>query len=175
MSITITDDYLAGFVDGEGSFYIGIVPAPETKMGWQVIHFFKVSQNPSGKAVLDLLKKRIQGGYVKPNHQKSEDDHSLAFVVRDFKTLYNSVIPFFKDTVIIKKKELQRFSDVLELVKAGKHLNKDGIKQILDIAYSMNTQKRRYSKEYIMKDIASRIPTDYTPDIVVPISATLKI
>jgi hypothetical protein len=37
-------------------FYVGVVPSSETKSGWQVIYFFKVSQNPSGKFVLDFLK-----------------------------------------------------------------------------------------------------------------------
>ena len=39
MQNSISDDYLLGFVEGEGMFYIGIVPSPETKTGWQVIYF----------------------------------------------------------------------------------------------------------------------------------------
>ena len=167
MSIKISDDYLAGFIDGEGSFYIGVVPSEEAKLGWQVIHFFKVSQNPSGKVILDFLKKKIQGGYVRPNHKASNDDKSLAYVVRDFDTLYNKVIPFLVDTIDIKQKELIKFKKVLELVKAGRHLNINGMKEILDISYSMNTKKRKYHKEFIIQDMKSRIPTDYTPDTAV--------
>ena len=32
---------------------------------------------------------------------------------------------------------------------AKRHLTKQGFKEIVDIAYSMNTQKRRLTKEYI--------------------------
>ena len=41
----LSDDYLIGFTEGEGMFYIGIVRSLETKTGWQVIYFLKVSQN----------------------------------------------------------------------------------------------------------------------------------
>ncbi len=159
----ITKEYLAGFVDGEGCFYIGVVPAPETKFRWQVIHFFKVSQNPKGKIVLDTLKKTLRSGSIRSNHSDS-DDSSLAYVVRDLTSLDEKVIPFFKDTLVIKKQECAKFARVIELVKHKKHLTLSGLKEILDIAYSMNTHKRKWTQEYILNDIASRIPTDYTPD-----------
>ncbi len=41
MSLLSADGYLVGFVEGEGMFYIGIVPSKETKSGWQVIYFLK--------------------------------------------------------------------------------------------------------------------------------------
>ena len=159
----ITNEYLAGFVDGEGSFYIGVVPSTETKSHWQVIHFFKVSQNPKGRIVLDTLKKKLGTGSIRPNH-KDSDDKSLAFVIRDLKSLDEQVIPFFKELLVIKRHELEQFTRVIELVKRKAHLTKSGIKEILDIAYSMNTQKRKWTKQHILNDISSRIPTDYTPD-----------
>ena len=88
----------------------------------------------------------------------------MAFVIRDFKSLDEKVIPFFSGSLVIKKQELEKFSKVINLVKQKEHLSISGIKEILDIAYSMNTQKRKWTKEYILNDISSRIPTDYTPD-----------
>ena len=60
----LSDDYLVGFVEGEGMFYIGIVPSRETKSGWQVIHFFKVSQNPIGVEVLKYFLTKFLCGYI---------------------------------------------------------------------------------------------------------------
>lgn len=148
--LKISDDYLRGFVDGEGMFYVGVVPSSETKSGWQVIYFFKVSQNPSGKFVLDFLKKRLDCGYIKQNSKADLTDKSLAFVVRDFRDLVEKVIPFFDKKLFIKRKNFEKFKKVLEIVKEGKHLSKEGLAQILDLAYSMNTQKRKFSKEYIL-------------------------
>jgi len=149
--IKLSDDYLAGFVEGEGMFYIGIVPSPETKNGWQVIYFFKVSQNPSGKMVLDYFKERLDCGYIKANSQSDLTDKSLAFVVRNYSDLRDKVIPFFKEKLIIKKENFKKFQQVLQLVGEGKHLTKEGLSKIIDIAYLMNTGKRKFPKEYILK------------------------
>jgi len=151
MSIKVSDDYLVGFVEGEGMFYIGVVPSKETKTGWQVIYFFKVSQNPSGKVVLDQLKQRLGCGYIKMNSQTDLTDKSLAYVVRDLPSLMEKIIPFFEDKLVIKRSNFDKFKKVLELVYKKDHLFKNGIKEILDIAYSMNTQKRRVGKEEILK------------------------
>jgi hypothetical protein len=146
-----SDDYFVGFVEGEGMFYIGIVPSKETKSGWQVIYFFKVSQNPIGKVVLDALKKRLDCGYIKQNNKNDEIDKSLALVVRNFNDLKYKVLPFFKDKLIIKRKNFNTFEKVLNLVEEGKHLNKEGLSEIIDLAYLMNTGKRKLTKKYILE------------------------
>lgn len=150
-SQSISNDYLAGFVEGEGCFYIGIVKSPETKTGWQVVHFFKVSQNPEGKIVLDTLKKRLDCGYIKMNSQKDLTDKSLAFVVRDLPSLKAKVIPFFQGKLFTKKKEdFEKFCQTVKLVEEGKHLTRKGMQKILEIAYSMNTGKRKFCKNEIL-------------------------
>lgn len=150
--LRVSDDYLIGFIEGEGMFYVGVVPSKETKTGWQVIHLFKVSQNPSGKVILDHIKKRLQCGYVKPNYKGNQSkDKSLAFVVRDLSSLHTKVIPFLEGKLIIKRKNFESFKKVINLVVQKRHLSKLGMKQILDIAYNMNTAKRRVTKNKILQ------------------------
>lgn len=151
MHKSLSDDYLVGFVEGEGMFYIGIVPSKETKTGWQVIHFFKVSQNPSGLGVLSYFVKRFGCGYIKANSKTDFTDKSLAYVVRDFKSLKNIIIPFFESKLVIKKDVFGKFKRVINLMDEKNHLTKEGISEILDVAYSMNTGKRRVLKEEILK------------------------
>lgn len=147
----VSNDYLIGFVEGEGMFYIGIVPSKETKTGWQVIYFFKVSQNPNGRMVLEEFQKRLGCGYIKSNSQTDLTDRSLAYVVRDLSNLRDRVIPFFDGKLFIKRDAFEKFKKVIKLVDQKKHFTKEGMKQILSIAYSMNTQKRRVLMEEILK------------------------
>lgn len=147
----VTDDYIVGFTEGEGMFYIGIVPSSETKTGWQVIYFFKVSQNPVGRQVLLALKDRFGCGYVKENSKSDSSDKSLAYVVRDLKSLTSSIIPFFDDKLIIKKDAFLKFVQVIRLVNEKKHFTYEGMKQVSAIAYSMNTKKRKVSIEQILQ------------------------
>ncbi len=151
MSFNISDDYIVGFVEGEGMFYIGIVPSRETKTGWQVIYFLKVSQNPIGKMVLEQIKTRLACGYIKANSLTDKTDRSLAYVVRDLPSIKDKVIPFFEGKLIIKDDAFKKFKQVIELVLQKRHLTSEGITQILDIAYSMNTQKRRVEKKLILE------------------------
>lgn len=150
MALNISDDYLYGFIDGEGSFYIGIVPSRETKSGWQVIHFFSVSQNPKGKVVLDYLKKRLQCGYVKPNASRHSSDKSLVFSVRDLSSLSKKVLPFLRGKLMVKRKAAEQFEMVIKMVEEKKHLSKEGMKQVIDTAYSMNTGKRKVPADEIL-------------------------
>ena len=149
--VQLSDDYLVGFVEGEGMFYIGIVPSRETKSGWQVIHFFKVSQNPVGIDVLNYFLHRFGCGYIKENSKRDATDKSLAYVVRDFRSLKDVIIPFFESKLVIKKDAFEKFKKVVEMIGKRKHLDLKGISVILDIAYSMNTGKRKVLKELILR------------------------
>ena len=148
----ISDDYLVGFTEGEGMFYVGIVPSKETKTHWQVIYFLKVSQNPAGIEVLNHFKNRLGCGYIKQNSQTDSTDKSLAYVVRDLPSLRDKIIPFFEGKLVIKKDAFEKFKQVLELVEEKQHFTVSGMTKILEIAYSMNTQKRRVSKDSILED-----------------------
>ena len=149
--MSLSDDYLIGFTEGEGMFYVGIVPSKETRTHWQVIYFFKVSQNPIGLQVLNQFKERLGCGYIKQNSQTDITDKSLAYVVRDFPSLRDKVIPFFEGKLLIKKDAFEKFKQVLILVEEKQHFTVSGITKILDIAYSMNTQKRKVEKQIILK------------------------
>ena len=39
------DAYLAGFVDGEGTFHVAVCRNASTTLGWQLVPEFHVSQN----------------------------------------------------------------------------------------------------------------------------------
>ena len=137
-------------------FYVGVVPARGTsrnKSGWQIIYFLKVSQNPKGKIVLDYFKKRLGCGYLKANANSNSRDNTLAYVVRDLPSIRDKIIPFFDNKLIVKKNDFIKFKKVIELVSEKKHLTKQGLVKIIDLAYSMNSQKRKLTKNVIIKNI----------------------
>jgi hypothetical protein len=52
------DAYIAGFVDGEGSFHVAVQRNPSTRIGWQLVPEFRVNQNHERREVLDLIRDR---------------------------------------------------------------------------------------------------------------------
>ncbi len=131
-------------------FYVSVVPSKETKSGWQVIYFLKISQNPIGRFILEEIKNQLNCGYIKANSLTDLTDKSLAFVVSDLPSLRDKVIPFFDGKLKIKNDVFQKFKNVIEIVSRKEHLKKEGIEKIIDISYLMNTGKRKFSKENIL-------------------------
>ena len=104
-----------------------------------------------GRYVLEQLLNRLECGYIKQNSKTDRTDKSLAYVVRDLANINNKVIPFFNDRLIVKRDAFEKFKKVMNIVSHRRHLTYEGIRTIIEIAYSMNTQKRRVSKEEILK------------------------
>ena len=83
----ISNEYLSGFTDGEGCFYVGFSKRNDLPLKWQVITEFHLSQNPGGKNVLEALQQRLGCGYLKPNHAQSLRDKTWVLIVKDRKDL----------------------------------------------------------------------------------------
>lgn len=149
----IADEYLAGFVDGEGCFYVGFSRRKDLPLGWQLITEFHLSQNPGGKNVLEFFKDRLGCGYLKPNHPKSSTDKSWVLIVKDRKDLKEKLIPFFDSYTLHSQKQhdLETFKQVIKMVESRDHLSKDGLTTIVNLVFNTSIiTKKRYSKEAIL-------------------------
>ena len=73
------DGYIAGYVDGEGSFSVTVNRNPTSRFKLQLVPELHVSQNGDRREVLDLIQKRLGCGYIKRNGRK---DRVMVFVVR---------------------------------------------------------------------------------------------
>lgn len=98
------DAYIAGYVDGEGSFHVAVQRNPSTRAGWQLVPEFHVSQNAERREVLDLIKHRLGCGRIQENH-RGTTDRTLVFVVRDRDDLLEKVIPFFDTYPLLSSKQ----------------------------------------------------------------------
>ena len=55
------EQWVVGFVDGEGCFSISVVRNPGCLLGWQVQHEFSVTQAAPSRPALELLQHRCSG------------------------------------------------------------------------------------------------------------------
>ena len=159
------DDYLAGYVDGEGSFHVAVQRNPSTTFGWQLVPEFHVSQNPERASVLLLLQARLGCGRIRPNARSGGRDKSLVFVVRNRKDLTEKVIPFFTRHPILSEKrfEFETFAAIVQAMALGEHRAEDGFRRLLGLALRMNGNGR-----YRREDWSSRILRGHTPNTVIP-------
>ena len=81
--------YLAGFIDGEGSFNVSLQKRPDHVMKWRVILTFNVSQRDI--TVLTQLKQYLGCGRM---FHRSDGVHY--YLVQNPQSIKERVIPFFK-------------------------------------------------------------------------------
>ena len=154
--------YIAGFVDGEGSFHVAVQKSANVKLGWQVIPEFHVSQNQTRTVVLEMIQKFLGCGYIKPNHRTRANDHTNVYVVRNHHDLLEKVVPFFRkyELVSSKNEDFNKFAEIVEMMDQGHHLSREGLKKIFTIAFSMNNNG--HYRKWRLNDIINALDSSET-------------
>jgi hypothetical protein len=132
--------WVVGFVDGEGCFYVGVNAQPEMKAGYQVLPEFTVVQHKRDVQLLYALKQFFGCGVVRQNH-----GDRMAYRVRGAEHLLERIVPFFERHPLKTKKHLDflKFRQVLIMMQRNEHLTLEGIEKIRQIASEMNTGRER--------------------------------
>ncbi len=130
----LSPDWVVGFVDGEGCFYVGINPHPEMKVGYQVLPEFRVVQHERDIQVLYALKRFFRCGVVRRNR---EDRYELR--IRKLSCLLK-VVEFFEKHPLKTKKnaDFKKFARIVRWMAEGKHLEREGLIRIIELALTMN-------------------------------------
>lgn len=151
--------YLAGFTDGEGSFNVSLRKGNGHRLGWQVQLTFNVAQRDITN--LELLKKHLKCGRL-----QNRSDGVHYFVVSDYRSIIDNVIPFFGKFSFLsesKRKNFSLFKQIAFLMDEGKHLNPEGLHEIIAIREKLNEGKgrrRKYNKgdvEIVVKESSETI------------------
>lgn len=134
--MNLNAQWIVGFVDGEGSFHIGINKNQEMKLGVQVLPEFTVVQDEVDEQVLHALKAYFGCGVVRKNHGTR-----LSYRVRGHQNLLHKIIPFFEKHQLKTRKgvDFAKFRKVVLLMENKEHLNPDGVEKIREIQKTMNS------------------------------------
>ena len=139
--------YLAGFTDGEGSFNISFRPRSDYRMPWKISLCFNISQRD--EVILSKFKRHLGCGTMRQRR-----DGVWYFEVNNLTAIRENVIPFFDQFRFLsakKQRDFSKFKELARLMTDGRHLDRDGIQQILRIRTDMNDGgNRRYMDETIL-------------------------
>lgn len=146
--------YIAGFVDGEGSFNVPIRRERDRRLPWRVSLSFNVSQvGPEAPA---LLRATFAAGTIRPRR-----DGVWYFEITKPDELVDRVFPFFDRFPLRgpKAQDLAVFRKITALVQSGRHLAPAGIREVLRLRGLMNRGgKRRRSDEEILAALGTENP-----------------
>ena len=151
--------WVTGFVDGEGCFTVPIQRNETSATGWQVQPQFVVAQGASSVDALETLQDFFGCGRINLNAR--HDNHRepmYRYIVRRFSDLNGVVLPFFRQHKLLtaKRDDLEKFGEVIELMKQRRHLTPNGLVEIARIVETMNHRKPAR---------ILRILRDHTPDV----------
>jgi LAGLIDADG endonuclease len=141
--------FLAGFVEGEGSFNVSLRKKTDYKVSWQVVMSFNVSQKDP--TILKILKDQLNCGIIKV--RKRDNLHS--YNVTNPQDIIQKVIPYFREFPVLsdsKKKNFAIFCKIASLMETGEHKNLSGLRKILELRENLNLGKGR-TRKYSIKDI----------------------
>lgn len=142
--------YVAGFVDGEGSFNVPIRRGRDRYMPWRIGLTFNVSQ--IGTEVLDHLRSVFGTGTI-----RGRPDGVYYFEVTKLEDLEERVFPFFDRFPLRgpKRSDLAIFRQIAELVRRREHLSPRGVERVLMMRRSMNRGGKRRRPDREILDVLS--------------------
>lgn len=135
--------YVAGFVDGEGSFNVPIRREHDRGLPFRVGLSFNVSQ--MGDDMPQFLRRVFTLGTV-----RGRGDGVFYYEVTKPDDLISRVFPFFQRFPLRgpKRRDLEIFEEITWLVQTGRHLTRAGIETVLRLRAPMNRGgKRRRSDD----------------------------
>jgi hypothetical protein len=151
--------WIGGFVHGEGCFSSPIFRNRVMTLGWQVQPTFSVVQGASSRDVLDEMGRYFGCGkvYVNRRHDNHRED-LFRYTVFRFADIRDVIIPFFIEHPLrtSKRENFLKFVRIIELMDQKRHLTRQGLVEIAEIAETMNHRK---PSEVL------RILRDHTPTI----------
>jgi hypothetical protein len=140
--------YLAGFADGEGSFNVSFRPRDDYQMPWKVSLCFNISQRD--EVILSKFKRHLGCGTMRQRH-----DGVWYYEVNNLVAIRENIIPFFDHYRFLsakKQRDFAKFKQLALLLNEGRHRERSGIEEVLQIRSDMNDGgNRRYSDDMILK------------------------
>src|SRR2546423_15432438 len=123
------EQWVVGFVDGEGCFSISVVRNAGCSLGWQVQHEFSVTQATS-RSALEYLLEVFGCGYLIENTRN--DNHRellLRFSVKRRSDLLERVVPFFEEKPLVtaKRFDFERVAQGLRFMEGGGDRTEGGV------------------------------------------------
>ncbi len=146
--------YVAGFVEGEGSFNVPIRRERDRSLPWRVSLSFNVSQ--VGAELPEFLRATFGVGTV-----RGRGDGVFYYEVTRPTDLEERIFPFFERFGLRgpRAHDLAIFREISELVPSGRHCTPRGIETVLELRRPMNRGgKRRRGDEEILSTLRAWNP-----------------
>jgi hypothetical protein len=128
---------MAGFITGEGCFYVKIRKSSSHSIGYQVMLEFSVGQHIRDTQLLANFITYLGCGklYTNPNLPWA------TYRCHKFAEIDLKILPYFYKNKIkgVKSEDFNAFCEIAEIIRDKAHLTSEGLDKIKEIKSGMNT------------------------------------
>jgi hypothetical protein len=141
--------YVTGLTDGEGCFCVSFTIRSKMRMGLEVRPSFALALNVRDRSLLEGLQAYFGCGWIRD----SRSDRTRKYESRSVDELLEFVIPHFEAFPLRGDKawSFNGFASVCRMIRQGDHLEREGLREIVEIAYEMNLGKRRHDRDHLLR------------------------
>ena len=141
--------YVTGLAEGEGCFCVSFAVRSKLRVGLEARPSFALSLNERDRGLLEELQAYFECGWIR----RSKADRTFKYEARSVGELVGRIVPHFERFPLrgSKADAFEGFARVCRMVEQGDHLRRDGMEEIVRIAYGMNLGKRRVSEATLLK------------------------
>lgn len=142
--------YVTGLSEGEACFHVTFTLRKRLKVGIETRPSFSLSLNQKDLHLLQSVQKFFGCGGIR----YSRADRTYKYEVRSIRDLMRKIIPHFERYPLqgAKREDFERFVSICKKVHANLHLNREHLREIIDLAYAMNSSGvRKRSKRDLLR------------------------
>lgn len=131
----LTDNHIAGIIDGDGSFYVSFQTDGDIKTG------FNITNDKTSKVLLEKIQSRLSN--IGSIHVGSKNE--LVYTVKGINQITETLIPFMDKNPIFSEKSshYNKFRFISLMLKNNYPLTLENKLQIVEMAYTMNKGGKR--------------------------------
>ena len=153
--------FVAGVVEGEGSWGLSVKKHPTHRLGYYVQPEFFVYQHRLRRSLLEMVQEVFECGRIFP---KVGNPDVLVFAIQSRPLISQRVLPFMRQSMTLSSRsaDIDLFETALQLYDEGFHRVPYRLATIVEIAYAMNMNGKQRKRS--LDEILDRILRGHTPD-----------
>lgn len=134
--------FIAGFVEGEGSFGISLNNRPDLKLQYEVRPTFCVAQTNASRNIIELIQKTL--GLQETIKIHTRFNHLCGLMCQNKKHLYERVVPFFEKYQLMgeKKKNFDIWKQAVKIKYQGIKTRED-LDRVLALRRQINPKGKK--------------------------------
>lgn len=128
--------FISGFVDAEGSFYLGMSKDSKRSSGWSLIPGFAIKLHSKDLSLLTQIQSFFGVGAITLDNKRNIAQYRVSSI----SDLINNIFPHFDKYPLLTQKrgDYILFKSIIDLMRKKEHLTYEGLCKIVAIKSSMN-------------------------------------